>query len=153
MTTNRSSFYIDSEGGTSDALARGFDWLEELACENPRKRHALVAHPAKSGVLKVLWPVIGDDAARALVKNGVVRLSSGVEASLLFERRHMHLWEGPVLAVYPTKRLLDMVDQLHGVTDVLVIPWRLEEVLFWIKAWEAMPLGQGESHNRDRAPV
>ena len=48
-----------------------------------------------------------------------------------------------MLVIYPSKDLLDKVDELYDVTDVLVIPWGMPEVQFWIDQWQAKSLEGG----------
>src|SRR5690606_24033833 len=45
---------------------------------------------------------------------------------------------------YPNKKLLDKIDNMRGVTDVLVIPWSLQEVQYWIDTWQAIEFGASE---------
>ena len=54
----------------------------------------------------------------------LLRLKTEIELSLLFLRmRSSRLISGPVLAFYPNKAMLDMIDDMGSVSDVLVIPW------------------------------
>lgn len=61
--------------------------------------------------------------------------------SILTEKEARYSWDGPVLALYPSSKLLDKIDGIPGVTSVLVVPWLEIEVDPWIKTWLALPLG------------
>ena len=140
MTRQRSSFYIKSEGPNKTAVVNGFQWLSELGKNDEEKRSALLAVPLKSNLQGVISSVIGEQATKAIAKDNRLQLAD-VKISLITQRDKVYSWDGPVLAIYPNKKLLDKIDDLSGVTDVLVIPWVPDEVEYWIDTWSAIELG------------
>lgn len=133
--------YIKSQGPNPQAIEDGLRWLDSI-CTSTQKCNGLVAFLGKAQSERVMSEVIGERLAKALTRNEKVKLSnSSVELSLLTEREEHFKWEGPVLAVYPSKNLLDKIDSLFGVTHVLVIPWTLDEIQYWINTWSAYELG------------
>jgi hypothetical protein len=142
MKPQRSSIYIHFQPGEyHQAITKGFAWLIELAKSDTGKSSALLAVPAQSTLRGDISSVIGDKAVTSLTRGHTVTLNNLVKVSLLTERIVLYSWNGPVLAIYPTKRLLDKVDSVTGVTDVLVIPLTIQEVQYWIDTWAATELG------------
>lgn len=141
MKTERSSIYIHFQPGEyHQTIIKGVAWLIQLAKSDASKSSALLAVPVHSTLRGDISSVIGDKAVTSFNKGNAVMLNNLVKVSLLTERTVQYSWNGPVLAIYPTKRLLDKIDSLTGVTDVLVIPWTIQEVQYWIDTWVATEL-------------
>lgn len=137
---SRGSRYIRSEGPKSEAIKRGIGWLFELG-HKENKKAALLAVPVLDNLSGAIEEVLGEKAIKALKQGNGINLDSVVTISLVTERKDVFNHQGPVLAVYPNKKLLDKIDNIRGVTDVLVIPWSLQEVQYWIDTWQATELG------------
>jgi len=138
----RSSMYIHFQPGEyQQAITKGITWLMQLAKSDANKRSALLAVPTLSNLRGDISSVIGDKAVTTFNKGQTVLLNNLLEVSLMTERKALYSWNGPILAIYPTKKLLDQIDSLPGVTDVLVIPWNIQEVEYWIDTWAATELG------------
>ena len=155
----RNSLYIDTFGPDKDAVARGFHWLCQTAAsqENLSGTIAVLVLGNLNGVIQ---DVLGERITRPLAKDKKVKLvyaTTEIELSLLFLRmRSSRLISGPMLAFYPNKVMLDMIDDMGSVSDVLVIPWLPvneakamtsslplsvdEDVKHWIDTWQAQIL-------------
>lgn len=144
MIRNRTSFYLREEGPKPNAVRQGFGWLLELG-RKENKKSALLAVPVLDNLRGVIEEVLGERAIKALKQGNGINLDSVVTISLVTERKDVFNHQGPVLAVYPNKKLLDKIDNIRGVTDVLVIPWSLQEVQYWIETWQAVELGATEN--------
>ena len=118
-------------------------WLISTCASTSQRIDALLAVPLKKYVIDGVIPeVIGGKVTSVLAKGQKVKLSNSLgELSLLTERQNIYSWNGPVLAIYPDKKLLDKIDGLVGVTHVLVIPWISQDVNVWINTWSAYELG------------
>lgn len=140
---DRTSIYIDSEGPNEDAVEQAFAWLYQVGEQDEDKRNALLAVNTKRQLEGVVSDVIGEQAANELDKKNPVSLGQ-VELRLMTKRIDPGRWNGgPILAIYPDKKLLDKTDGMHNVTDVLMVPWSKAEVEFWIDTWGATELGSG----------
>ncbi len=137
---NRTSQYIRSESLKPDAVNLGLAWLLELA-RKENKKSALLGVPVMDNLYGTIEEVLGERAVKTLKQGTSHYLDSLVSVSLLTERKDVSNHQGPVLAVYPTKKLLDKIDNMRGVTDVLVIPWSFQEIQYWIENWQASELG------------
>lgn len=137
----RVAVYIKSQGPNPQAIKDGLRWLDSV-CTITNKCNGLLAFLGKEQSQRVMSEVLGEHEAKTLAKNGSIKLpNSAVELSLMTLRDKPYNWNGPVLVVYPSKELLDMIDSLFDVTHVLVIPWTLEEMQYWINTWGAYELG------------
>lgn len=139
----RKSQYIHSEGPKTDSVKQGLGWLLNLG-QNESKKSALLAVPVLDNLSGIIAEVLGDSAVKALKNGNSLNLNSIVSVSLLTERKDVPKHQGTVLAVYPNKKLLDKIDNMREVTDVLVIPWSLQEVQYWIETWQATEFGASE---------
>lgn len=146
---NRTSHYVRSEGPKPDAVKRGLVWLLELGRKENRKA-ALLAVPVMDNLNGVIEDVLGERAVKALKQGSSLNLESVVSVSLLTERKDVFNHQGPVLVVYPNKKLLDKIDNMRGVTDALVIPWSFQEIQYWIETWQASELGASGNSPKER---
>jgi len=154
----RRRYYIHTEGPDEDAMRFAFAWLLESVKREQTAVTALLAIPAKDNLRGVITQVIGDDMARHLASGKAVPLEeSGSDILLITQRIKLTRWRGgPVLAVYATKELLDALDELHGVTEMAVVPWRLAEVQYWVDTWapqELRGMGPAAQPTQVRNPV
>lgn len=145
MSGTRTSLYIDSEGADPEALGEAFEWLAELGEKEADKRNALLAARSEDHLERedVLASVIGERAVQQLQNHTKIRVGK-VTLQLLTQEFDPHRdSNGPILAVYPDKELLDRIDRRHDVTEVLVVPWSNDDVDLWIDKWRAREPGDG----------
>ena len=140
MKTQRSAFYIKSKGADESSIKKGLRWLHQLGSKDLSKRSATLAVNQPSILRGTIESVIGSAAVKKLRDRHSITVTP-TQVSLLTERDSIYSLNGPVLAVYPSKKLLDKIDSLEGVTDILVIPWTQSEIQYWIDTWSAAELG------------
>lgn len=136
-------YYIDTEGIDENAMRSAFVWLLESAKCSKTAVTALLAIPVKDNLRGIISKVIGDRVARELASGKAVPIQqSSSDIRLITQRTKLIGWRGgPVLAAYPTKQLLDMLDDMYGMAEILVVPWRLAEVQYWVATWAPQELG------------
>jgi len=129
-------YWLDTEGPDPKAIGKALLWLIK---GTPSGTTSILAVPGLDTLMNgTIEALIGPGPAKNLAKGGVMTLPSGGSVTAMTERKTPSGWEGgPVLAAYPTKRLLDMIDDLPLVTDVFVVPWVKDEVSGWVKKWGA----------------
>lgn len=149
MNDDRIEWYIDTSGPDEEAMSTAFAWLYQLGEVDAEKHDAILAVNTKRQLQGVVTSVIGESASKQLDRKNPVRLGN-VTIRLMTKKIDASRGKsGPVLAVYPDQKLLDKVDEMHGVTDVLVVPWNRDEVNRWIATWNATELG---TNSRDGDP-
>ena len=156
----RNSLYIDTFGPDKDAVERGIQWLCQTA-ERREDSSGTIAVLVLGNLNGVIQDVLGEEITRSLAKDKRVHVTYGtaeLNLSLLFLRmRSRRLIRGPVLAFYPNRAMLNMIDNMGSVSDVLVIPWLPvneaktmaispplsidKDVKRWIDTWQAQILG------------
>lgn len=136
-------YYIHAEGSDEQAMGLAFAWLLETVKQSKTAMTALLAIPGKDNLRGVISKVIGDRAASRLASGKAVPIpQSSSDICLITQRTKLPSWRGgPVLVAYPTKQLLDMIDDMYGVTEILVVPWLLSEVQYWLNTWAPQELG------------
>jgi hypothetical protein len=105
---------------------------------------ALLAVPGKKSLDGVITSVLGEKIKKELSNNNEIILPQNLgKVVLLTERSTKTKYiSGPSLVVYPTKKILDIIDSYPNITDVLVIPWHKDyDVPEWIETWHASELG------------
>ena len=145
MKQKRESIYIKTQGADRSAIKRGLSWLISTCYLNSQITEALLAVPLKKYLTdsgSIIPEAIDIKVASALAKGHKVKLPNSVaELSLLTEKQTIYECNGPILAIYPTKELLDKIDGLFGVTHVLVTPWIFDDIKQWVETWSAHELG------------
>lgn len=144
MSESRKSWYIDTEGSDEEAMEQAFMWLYSLGEMDAEKREAILAVNTKRQLQGVVSSVIGEQAAKQLDKKNPVNLGEATIQLMTKRIDAKRRTSGPVLAVYPDKKLLDKIDSMHNVTDVLVVPWDRSDVDYWINTWNPIELGSSE---------
>lgn len=146
-TKNRESLYIKPQGADRTAIRTaingGFSWLISVCASTSQRIDALLAVPSKSQLTRGYFIAeVIEKVSNALVKGQKVKLPNSLgELRLMTERQTVYSWDGPILAIYPTKKLLDKIDGLSEATHVLVIPWIFKDIEWWINTWSAHELG------------
>ena len=140
----RSCWYLSPNVPWNEAIEWGIEWLGMLGEQDPPRKNALLAVRAYNTIDQDPPQVLNPAALSALQKGKVVTIPPDIQLSALTEnnRKGLAYWNGSVLALYPTAKLLERIDNLNGVTDVLVIPFGDYEdvVVPWIEKWEAQEL-------------
>ena len=145
----RNTFYIDITKKENEiTIIEGVKWLLAIM-DQFNHSTGLLAIPVKKlldnrSVITTALNKLDRTIVKEFLKNNKVQFSSRVELILFTEKIRIYNFTGPILAIFPTKKLLDKLDDLYGVTDILVIPWYMDEVREWIRTWAARELGDVE---------
>jgi len=115
----RSSFYTQGHGPDVEALKRAFLWLGQHAATEAAWQRVLLAVSQKSNLDGVLEEFLGKGVIKRLKKGEEVSIPP-LRLTLLVERDRRTSWDGSVIAVYPSRSLLDKIDSLTGVNDRIV---------------------------------
>lgn len=149
---DRTSVFLDTEGPDEEAIEVACAWLRQLGEQDVKKQEAVLAVNTKRELEGVFSDVVGEAAAKALSDKQPLQVGE-TEIQVMTKRIDPSGWQGgPVLALYPDEKLLNKMDEMAGVTDVLVVPWSKETVEFWIDTWGATALrsdAEGESPKID----
>jgi hypothetical protein len=99
----------------------------------------IIAAPLKSTFKKgkVIAEVLDVDLAGAVDAARKVPLDRHKNLSYVTQTTDEGKWKGcPVLACFPTRSLLDKLDDPDArISEVCVIPWSRNEVLYWAQTW------------------
>ncbi len=127
--------WIKTHGPDRRALERAIGWLGERAKGSAK---AYIAVNTKQ-TIENIDDTIGRDVAQKLIAGKPVTFS-GVHLEIFTLRTTPGSVAGPILALYPKKDLLDVIDDMPGLGDVLVVPWVLSDVEPWVAQWGVMEL-------------
>ena len=152
MSGSRNARYIDSEGPDEEAMAEAVEWLYELGSKDADKRNALLAVNTEADLQRedVLAAVIGERAVAQLANNRPIRIGAVTLELFTLGIDPKRQADGPVLALYPSEELLDKIDRLHGVTEVLVVPWSNDDIEHWKEKWRARQPGESPAQTGRR---
>lgn len=140
MVADTSRWFIDSHGPDTSAFKTAFSWLLKRVAASPDNRRGLLVVHGKGNLEGTVEVVLGSAAVKKLGKDNKVEIRGNI-IELMTERIKPYAWSGPVLAVHPSPKLLDMVDSLSTPSAILVVPWIREEVEPWVQMWGARELG------------
>lgn len=115
----------------SRPLLLGLRWLFENTLSS-----GYLAVNVKKSIDITLKPALGEAIVRELKKSNKFS-HMGKTFYLEFGDNTFFNIQGPLLVVYPKKRLLDIIDDSDVDGDILVVPWRMEDVNDWINTWGA----------------
>lgn len=133
---NRKSFFIRSEGPSSQAVQKALQWLLKYPTEK-----GFIAVMVYGNLRGTISSVLGNAAVKTLIKTGSLVLS-GKEILLVTERKPVYSGNNfPLVAFYPNTKFLDKLDSIPNVSAMLVVPWIMKEVELWIRTWNAVELG------------
>lgn len=137
--SNRNSYFINSLANDEKAIQLGIAWIDNLDHNT-----GLLAVPGQDNLTGTISQVLGNTFVSKLKKGNSITISNNTKLSLL---KKISEFNGPIIVIYPTPKLLDKIDDMYNVTDVLVIPWLFEEIIPWIKGWGAKELGSSLGKN------
>lgn len=124
------------------AVRRAFEWLDEATPAGQRAGLVTLSGRALHGGDIEL--VLGKQAINELRKRRDWLLPSGGRlAAVSIRGNHGGIrFGGPLLLVYPDKKLLDFADDASDVTEIMVLPWARRDVAWWVAQWKAVELGE-----------
>jgi hypothetical protein len=139
MSQSTREEYILTNGNEYGAVERAFEWLQQ-EWSDPDNRDTVIAVPSKrnlEGIEDRLAPLIGERSFRSIhSSDNYAELGKGVTLHTMTERIHPSRWGGgPVLGLFVDDDQLEDIDELQGVTSVLVVPWLRGDVGDWEDRW------------------
>ena len=138
---SRSSSYIQVKENGLQEIITGFAWLIKLAQGDSLKRSALLALPDLKTLEENVTLVLGNGAISGLEAGLEVNVDAILKLTLMTERNPRASWAGPALVIYPSRKLLEMIDRMSGITDILVVSSKIWSIQDWIETWRIAPLG------------
>jgi hypothetical protein len=135
LTTSRC--YIESEGHDSKALAEGLVWL----FKNAKNQRISLAMPNKNILdSDEISLVFGPARIKSLKKFGNAEFGDAKVKLIMPQDKGHDCEDSPILAVYPDRKFLDMLDSIQNVSAILAIPWGKGDVEEWKKIWDVTEL-------------
>lgn len=144
-------YFIPSYGSDKETVILGKKLMIEIVQESEIKQDAILLIPTKGNADSTTIPsAFGSDVIGALLKNRHVGIPNGGCLKLESEKTFRNpYFKGTILCVYPTKKMLNAVDEIREAYSVIVVPWIEEEhILEWKKAWN--PIVYGEKTRKEK---
>jgi hypothetical protein len=131
-------WYTDTDP-PENGIRLAFKWL----LENPASRNGVIVAANTNGVLeRALMEVFDRQQATKIVQEKIKQID-GIGLTTVTEKRTF--WQSAnnriLLALYPDKRFLDVIDSINGVSEMVVVPWTMREIEDWKSARNATVLG------------
>jgi len=140
LMKKRLSYFIRAEGLDREAVRKGLDWLAQVSITR--------GYIAVAG-LRNLDGLIGNELGKSAVrdlKSAGKTLMLGKDIYVVTKLRPLpNADNGPLIAFYPYGRFLDSLDSIRNVMALLVVPWTMQEIDYWIRTWNAKELGAKNS--------
>ena len=142
FSSERRSLFINTKTSSEEeAINSGFRWLLLQNTEENRKSLFLAVNSVDS-LRGAILSTLGESAVRALVSKGRMNFSRAL-LRLITVSNAAPLWEAKssvVLALYPDRVLLGVLDSCPTISQILLVPRRLSDIEEWIPKWNAMDL-------------
>lgn len=149
--TDRKSYYIKPESDPKETLMRALEWLSE-ACKRSNSQKAFLAANSMGVLDGIIKDALGKDAVNLLKRGGNVTLDGSIKITLITDRKSIFsASNSPILAVYASRDFIDKIDGIENVSEILLLPWTLDEIQPWIRTWKASALG--ETPNTSTEPL
>lgn len=132
----KNCYYIDSRGPDSEQL----QWAVKLFLTKVKIRKMIIAVPQKWNLEGPVRNYLGDTIVEELIENERAELDRTKLYLMTKKSGPVESFQGAVIMIYPTSDLMDKVDDLEGVSDILMVPWSEEHILEWVPRWNAMEI-------------
>ena len=128
MTPER--FHTSSVGPDEAALRAALLRCNVLMQQRNHATMGLAVHN-KSNLDGVVRTVFGDSVVKVLDRDNKLDLK-GITIHLLTEKIQLRRLEGPVVAAFVAPHKLDKIVSIHGVTDIVFVPWAADELPIYL---------------------
>ena len=143
MTTKRILF--DVNGVDVENLQAALRLTDSLAAEE-NVREATLVVPVLGNLTGAVVNAFGSRFVDRLVQRRGVRLSNGGWLALETVRTRSYGFSARgILAIFPTRKLLDLIDAVYGLSFVVVVPWLAQDIEAWRRTWNPEIPGQGRA--------
>ena len=135
MTSSRMLYFIRSSGLDRATLKKAIGWLLEMG------DRGYLAVPSFRSLDGPISEELGKAAVYGLKSKGVATIM-GKQITMVTKTTMILDAKGaPLVAVYPYGHFLDSLDSIHNISSLLILPWSMQEIETWTKAWGAKELG------------
>lgn len=132
----KNCYYINSVGSDTAKLNTALkNFFKRISAKN-----ILLAVPQKDNLDGAIKDVFGDKFVKSLLKGENVVVGDKKFSLMTCRTGPQFSHEGAVLAIHATKGLLDKIDNLHGTTDILLVPWIEDDLAEWVPRWQAIDI-------------
>ena len=135
MASSRMLYFIRSSGADRNALKKALSWLLEMG------DRGYLAVPSFRSLDGPISEELGKAAVYELKSKGVCTVM-GKQITMVTKTTMILDAKGaPLVAIYPYGHFLDSLDSIHNVSSMLILPWSMQEIDTWTRAWGAKELG------------
>jgi hypothetical protein len=150
--------FVVPPGLTNEGQIRGaLQLIVYINEQNGKPSDVVLFIPTKSQLDgTIIDATLGERVCRALKKGEGVSLSDGSFLTCETKRTFKNYMPTEVvLCVFPDKDMLKALDSIRSLKVAVVVPWHMEEVSEWIRAWNPIILGKehGEAERLIAKPV
>jgi hypothetical protein len=128
-------YFIRSSGADRGALKKALGWLLEMG------DRGYLAVPSFRALDGPISEELGKPAVYELKSKGSAMIM-GKQITVITKTTMVLDAKGaPLVAIYPYGHFLDFLDSIHNVSSMLILPWSMQEIDTWTRAWGAKELG------------
>jgi hypothetical protein len=145
----RNCYYVDSRGPDSEQL----QWAVKMFLSRIKAKKVIIAVPYKCNLEGPVRAFFGDEIIKELLSSNKVTIEKISFILMTKNIGPVSSFCGAVMMIYPSGDLLDKIDDLIGVTDVLMVPWSDENIHEWVPRWDAMEIISQKRFGRVTLPA
>ena len=149
---NVKRFVVPSEGPNSETIKIAFGFLIEICEKHNIQKDLVLFIPTKKHIRgTILENVIGEKASKALFRNEPVKLIDDNNI-ILRTPRNFNVYPPPefVISIYPDEEMLDMIDEIFGMSIAIVVPYKMDDIKHWVRTWNPEIVGERQSITEER---
>ncbi|HNW83421.1 MAG TPA: hypothetical protein PKG52_11095 [bacterium] len=132
----RNCYYVDSRGPDSEQ----FQWAVKMFFSKIKAKEIIIAVPYKCNLEGPVRAYFGDVIITELLSANKVIMEKTKFFLVTKNSGPVSSFSGAAIMIYPSRDLLDKIDDLTGVTDVLMVPWSDENIYDWAPRWNAIEI-------------
>lgn len=130
------SYLIDSEGPDEEAIIKAYSLSLYLVKELNYSKNIILYVPALDNLTGIIQDIFGVEFIKSLKEKKVIPLKSGAKLILRTQRTFGERFSKDIiLAIHPTKKMIDTLNDLKNAYAIILVPWLKEEVQEWISVW------------------
>lgn len=138
-------YLIPADGPDPVTIKRAIAFLDELTVRL-NQQNAILLIPAKQNLRGAIEEAFGERNTKALEQGRQIALPGGATIRLETQRTLRYPWsQDPILAVYVTRKMLNLIDGAKHAAAVVVVPWAMDEVQEWTRTWNPRLPGQQQA--------
>lgn len=136
-------YLVENHGSNQESLKLAFAKAFQACQDSGLSNITLVFSTKGTFTSSDIADLLGDKAAKALIKGSAINLGDGVSLTLEIPKNIRTFGRYDVLlSTYLTDKDMDIIDGVKSVNSIVFLPWNKEEGKRWLSTWNPQVVGK-----------